>query len=175
MGVFFIFSNLAKQLSVSFNIAQILAIKRDIYSYGYISFFSDPLFLLSLLLPQFAPTYHDYVLYNNGADNGVNDGTKYRSRTFVPTGPEMDNARKNKHDLLDEIQLSSLPKSGTDLLGSSSVIPNQVDLEAIKSSLLKESAANASQPYDLSVLVDTDLSNNYPAEVPAVVIDSSKQ
>ncbi|XP_078149335.1 organic solute transporter ostalpha protein (DUF300) isoform X1 [Carex rostrata] len=124
---------------------------------------------------QFAPTYHDYVLYNNGADNGANDGTKYRSRTFVPTGPEMDNARKNKNDLLDEIQLSSLPKSGTDLIGSSSVIPNQVDLEAIKSSLLKESAANASQPYDLSVLVDTDLSNNYPAEVPAVVVDSSKQ
>lgn len=87
----------------------------------------------------------------------------------------MDNARKNKPDLLDEIQLSGVPKSGADLIGPSSTAPNQVDLEAIKSSLLKESAANASRPYDLSVLVDTDLSNNYPAEVPAVVIDLRKQ
>jgi hypothetical protein len=87
----------------------------------------------------------------------------------------MDNARKSKPDLLDEIQLSSVPKSRADLIGVSSGVPNQVDLEAIKSSLLKESVANASRPYDLSVLVDTDLSNNYPAKVPAVVVDSSKQ
>ncbi|KAJ3669328.1 hypothetical protein LUZ60_011278 [Juncus effusus] len=127
---------------------------------------------------QFAPTYHDYVLYNNESDsNGA--ATKYRSRTFVPTGPEMDNARKSKPDSLgslEELQLSTLPTSGTNTTSSSS----QVDLEAIKSSLLKENLANQSQPYDLSSLIDTDLSNannNYPNEVPAVdvEIDLSKQ
>jgi hypothetical protein len=164
MGMFIVFfSTLAqKQLSVSLNIAG-LYVMRFLISFIYCHYF------------QFAPTYHDYVLYNNGTDNGTNDVTKYRSRTFVPTGPEMDIARKSKPDLLDEIQLSSVPKSDADLISVSSAAPNQVDLEAIKSSLLKESAANASRPYDLSVLVDTDLSNNYPTEVPAVVIDLSKQ
>ncbi|XP_073106819.1 uncharacterized protein [Elaeis guineensis] len=117
---------------------------------------------------QFAPTYHDYVLYSsNEGDEGAR---KYRSRTFVPTGQEMDAVRKNKHmygGRLDEIQLSSVSTSGTNSPVISSTSPDQTDLEAIKSSLLKESAASASQPYDLSVLIDTDLSN-YPAKVPAV-------
>jgi hypothetical protein len=43
---------------------------------------------------QFAPTYHDYVLYNHTEGD---DGTrKYRSCIFVPTGQEMDAVRKNK-------------------------------------------------------------------------------
>lgn len=33
---------------------------------------------------QFAPTYHDYTLYNH--NDGKEGATKYRSRTFVPTG-----------------------------------------------------------------------------------------
>ncbi|KAK9093555.1 hypothetical protein Syun_028466 [Stephania yunnanensis] len=37
---------------------------------------------------QFAPTYHDYVLYNH--TEGDDGEIKYRSRTFVPTGLEMD-------------------------------------------------------------------------------------
>ncbi|EHA8589792.1 transmembrane protein [Cocos nucifera] len=123
---------------------------------------------------QFAPTYHDYVLYSsNEGDEGAR---KYRSRTFVPTGQEMDAVRKNKHmygGRLDEIQLSSVSSSGTNSPVISSTSPHQTDLEAIKSSLLKESAASASQPYDLSVLIDTDLSN-YPAKVPAVD-DSNKR
>lgn len=123
---------------------------------------------------QFAPTYHDYVLYSsNEGDEGAR---KYRSRTFVPTGQEMDAVRKNKHmygGRLDEIQLSSVSTSGTNSPVISSTSPDQTDLEAIKSSLLKESAASASQPYDLSVLIDADLSN-YPAKVPAVD-DSNKR
>ncbi|EPS63594.1 hypothetical protein M569_11188, partial [Genlisea aurea] len=45
---------------------------------------------------QFAPTYHDYVLYNHGdsSDDG-GAAVKYRSRTFVPTGAEMDSVRKS--------------------------------------------------------------------------------
>ncbi|CAL9046164.1 unnamed protein product [Musa banksii] len=122
---------------------------------------------------QFAPTYHDYVLYNNNeSDEGA---TKYRSRTFVPTGQEMDTVRKNKHAYagkLDDIQLSSVSTSGSSSPVISNTLQVQADLEAIKSSLLKESATASAQPYDLSVLADTDLSN-YPAEVPAVD-DSNK-
>lgn len=122
---------------------------------------------------QFAPTYHDYVLYNsNEGDEGAR---KYRSRTFVPTGQEMDAVRRNKHmygGRLDEIQLSSVSTSGSNSPVISSTSKDQTDLEAIKSSLLKESAASAAQPYDLSMLIDTEISN-YPAKVPAVD-DSNK-
>lgn len=112
---------------------------------------------------QFAPTYHDYVLYNN--NDGDEGATKYRSRTFVPTGQEMDAVRKNKFPSgfrHDEIQLSSLSASGT----NSHAISERQDYEAIKSSLLKESNSNSAQPYDLSVLIDTDITS-YPAKVAA--------
>lgn len=63
---------------------------------------------------QFAPTYHDYVLYNHtDCDEGA---TKYRTRTFVPTGQEMDMVRKNKHMLgikIEDLRLSS-GSPGTD-------------------------------------------------------------
>lgn len=117
-------------------------------------------------MTQFAPTYHDYVLYNNG--EGDDGARKYRSRTFVPTGQEMDAVRRNKHvctGRADNAELSNIPLSSTS--------PNQSDREAIKSSLLKENAAASARPYDLSILSDIDLSK-YPAEVPAVA-DSSKQ
>ena len=67
-----------------------------------------------VLFLQFAPTYHDYVLYNH--NEGDEGRRKFRSRTFVPTDPEMDAVRKNKHMLgnkLDDIQLSSVSSSGT--------------------------------------------------------------
>lgn len=41
---------------------------------------------------QFAPTYHDYVLYSNDTETAPK---RYRTRTFVPTGQEMENARKS--------------------------------------------------------------------------------
>lgn len=41
---------------------------------------------------QFAPTYHDYVLYSNDSEAAPK---RYRTRTFVPTGQEMENARKS--------------------------------------------------------------------------------
>ncbi|KAG6513018.1 transmembrane protein 184A-like [Zingiber officinale] len=117
---------------------------------------------------QFAPTYHDYTLYNH--NDGEEGATKYRSRTFVPTGQEMDAVRKNKQmyaGKLDEVQLSSVSTSSSSSPVKSSTRASQPDLEAIKSYLLKESNASSAQPYDLSVLVGTDLMN-YPAKVPAV-------
>ncbi|CAI5476973.1 unnamed protein product [Closterium sp. Yama58-4] len=40
---------------------------------------------------QFAPTYHDYVLYSDGSQDKPQH---YRTRTFVPAGKEMENARR---------------------------------------------------------------------------------
>ncbi|KAL5700462.1 hypothetical protein ACHQM5_025901 [Ranunculus cassubicifolius] len=115
---------------------------------------------------QFAPTYHDYVLYNHSSEG--EDGTrKYRSRTFVPTGQEMDTVRRNKlaGNKMDELQLSSNSSSST---GSTPTNPsaNNTDPEAMKSSLLIDYSSSVTQAYDLS-LVDMDLSS-YPAKVPAV-------
>ncbi|KAK4402063.1 Transmembrane proteinA [Sesamum angolense] len=91
--------------------------------------------LYAFSLQRFAPTYHDYVLYNHGEGD---DGTrKYRARTFVPTGPEMDAVRRNKHmfgNKSDDMQSSSL-----------------------------SSSVGVSVPYDLS-LIDIDLSR-YPTKV----------
>lgn len=122
---------------------------------------------------QFAPTYHDYVLYNN--TEGDEGARKYRSRTFVPTGQEMDAVRRNKHlfgGKLEEVQLSSVSSSGSSSPAISNSVQDQTDLEAIKSSLLKEASATSARPYDLSLLIDIDMSK-YPAEVPAA--DPSKQ
>ncbi|CAL9185950.1 uncharacterized protein LOC103978899 [Musa acuminata AAA Group] len=124
---------------------------------------------------QFAPTYHDYVLYNN--NEGDEGARKYRSRTFVPTGQEMDAVRKNKHmypGKLDDTRLSSVSTSNSGSPVIANRLQDQVDLEAIKSSLLKDSSAASARPYDFSVLAATDLSN-YPAKVPPAVDDSSKR
>ncbi|KAF9621571.1 hypothetical protein IFM89_022925 [Coptis chinensis] len=114
---------------------------------------------------QFAPTYHDYVLYNH---NEGDDGTrKYRSRTFVPTGQEMDTVRKNKLVIgtrIDEIQLSN-SSSSTSTPKNPSTAQDYIDPEAMKSSLLMDYSNSFAQPYDIS-LVDMDLSS-YPAKVPA--------
>lgn len=111
---------------------------------------------------QFAPTYHDYVLYNHGeGDEGTR---KYRSRTFVPTGPEMDAVRRNKHmfgNKMDEVQLSNLSSSATSTPKVSTTAPNS---ETVKSSLLVNVSDSSSVPYDMSV-INLDLSN-YPPKVP---------
>lgn len=114
---------------------------------------------------QFAPTYHDYVLYNHG--EGDEGARKYRARTFVPTGPEMDTVRRNKHifgNKLDDVQLSNLSSSvGT--TQNSGGNQETMKSEAMNSSLLKDASNSVSLPYDLS-LIDIDISN-YPTKVPA--------
>ncbi|KAE9611888.1 hypothetical protein Lal_00048921 [Lupinus albus] len=112
---------------------------------------------------QFAPTYHDYVLYNHG--EGEEGTRKYRSRTFVPTGPEMDTVRRNKHmfgNKVDEIQLSG-PNSGTP--SNSSPISDAKRSSEIKSSLLLDMSSSVSVPYDMT-LIDLH-APSYPEKVPA--------
>ncbi|XP_011039066.1 PREDICTED: transmembrane protein 184B-like [Populus euphratica] len=114
---------------------------------------------------QFAPTYHDYVLYNH--TEGDEGTRKYRSRTFVPTGHEMDAVRKNKlvfGNKIDEIQLSSHSSSATSTPKNDTVL-NSAHSDAMKSSLLMDSSNSVSAPYDMS-LIDMDFSN-YPAKVAA--------
>ncbi len=115
---------------------------------------------------QFAPTYHDYVLYNhNEGDEGTR---KYRSRTFVPTGPEMESVRKNKHmfgNKLDDIQLSSLSSSSTSTPKNPDSVTDSLQADVMKSSLLLDTSNSLSVPYDMS-LIELDMST-YPSKVPA--------
>ncbi|XP_015865944.3 uncharacterized protein LOC107403553 [Ziziphus jujuba] len=119
---------------------------------------------------QFAPTYHDYVLYNhNEGDEGTR---KYRSRTFVPTGPEMDAVRKNKFTLgnkIDDIQLSSFSSSNSSSPKHTATIPDSAHLDVMKSSLLVDTSASLDVSYDMS-LIDLDMSS-YPAKVPSAKED----
>ncbi|KAI5586988.1 hypothetical protein BDE02_05G000400 [Populus trichocarpa] len=113
---------------------------------------------------QFAPTYHDYVLYNHTEGD---DGTrKYRSCIFVPTGQEMDAVRKNKlmfGNKMDE--LSSHFSSATSTPKNDSSVPHPAHFDAMKSSHLMGVSDSLSSPYDMS-LIDMDFSN-YPAKVAA--------
>lgn len=43
---------------------------------------------------QFAPTYHDYILYSDGG--GQEGAQRYRTRTFVPRGQESGTLRKHQ-------------------------------------------------------------------------------
>ncbi|KAK4748769.1 hypothetical protein SAY87_015355 [Trapa incisa] len=113
---------------------------------------------------QFAPTYHDYVLYNHG--EGDEGARKYRSRTFVPTGPEMDAVRRNKPVFgtkMNEVQLSSPSSSATSTPKASTTAPSS---EAMKSSFLVDASNSSSVPYDMSV-ISLDMGNHPPKIPPA--------
>ncbi|XP_031497778.1 uncharacterized protein LOC116262488 [Nymphaea colorata] len=117
---------------------------------------------------QFAPTYHDYVLYKNEGDEGA---TKYRSRTFVPTGHEMDAVRRNKNifgnNKIDDIQLCSISSSEADTPEELAATQKKsIDPETVKSLSLLDSSSSYVEPYDLA-LIDLDLTS-FPSEVPAV-------
>ncbi|KAL3843603.1 hypothetical protein ACJIZ3_001006 [Penstemon smallii] len=116
---------------------------------------------------QFAPTYHDYVLYNH-SDGDEGGARKYRARTFVPTGQEMDQVRRNKHiftNKLDDIQLSSLSSSGSSTPHNSGAAQDPVKSEAVNTSLLMDVSITSSVPYDLN-LIDIDMSS-YQGKVPS--------
>ncbi|KAG5548890.1 hypothetical protein RHGRI_014299 [Rhododendron griersonianum] len=117
---------------------------------------------------QFAPTYHDYVLYNNNSD-GEEGQKKYRSRTFVPTGSEMDTVRNNKHTVsnkLDEVQLSSLSSSGSSTPQHSGPANDSKNAEAMNSSLLMDVSNSDSVPHNITTLIDIDMSS-YSPKVPS--------
>ncbi|GAA0186186.1 transporter [Lithospermum erythrorhizon] len=107
---------------------------------------------------QFAPTYHDYVLYNH--NDGEEGAIKYRARTFVPTGPEMDAARRHKimpGNKLDDIQLSPSISSGSRTPRHLGAGQDTAKLEAMNSSLLMNASNTGTAPYDMS-LIDLDMS-----------------
>jgi hypothetical protein len=120
-----------------------------------------------IVLLQFAPTYHDYVLYNH--QDGGDEGTKkYRSRTFVPTGQEMDAMRKNKPvyaNKIDGVSVSSSLSSEASSPKSSSVTSDPARSDAVKSSLLVDASDSLETMYDMS-LIDIDLSS-FPSNVPS--------
>lgn len=120
---------------------------------------------------QFAPTYHEYVLHN--MSEGEESAKKYRSRTFVPTGQEMESVRRNRHHSMHQQQQPSSNSSISSSGSSTPQAPPQTDLETMGSSLLEEVSLSAAQPYDLSLLIDAGgTPPAYPASVPAVITDS---
>ncbi|XP_057837592.2 uncharacterized protein LOC131047827 isoform X1 [Cryptomeria japonica] len=114
---------------------------------------------------QFAPTYHDYVLYSNEGEEGTR---KYRARTFVPTGQEMDTVRKNrkifgtgKTDDLYSVGVASADCASPRVVevGHKSV----KDPESMKSSLLFDPTNNFSKPYDIMSL-ESSVNERNPSE-----------
>ncbi|MED6131046.1 hypothetical protein PIB30_116814 [Stylosanthes scabra] len=109
---------------------------------------------------QFAPTYHDYVLYNHDGDEGPR---KYRSRTFVPIGPEMESVRRNKPNIAnksDDARLSSF-SSESNSPKNSGANNGASNSGAGKSSLLVDTSNSVSVPYDFT-LIDLD-GPSYPS------------
>ncbi|CAM6124832.1 unnamed protein product [Calypogeia fissa] len=104
---------------------------------------------------QFAPTYHNYVLYSDGSQEAP---TQYRARTFVKTGEEMETFRNNKSPgqtstKLDEAAYSSgisSSEGGSPPVGNSSKTGKKPS-ESMETSLLSNTSAFASG-YDLSPL-----------------------
>jgi hypothetical protein len=86
----------------------------------------------------------------------------------VPTGPEMESVRRNKHifgNKLDDIQLSSLSSSSTSTPKNPDSVTDYSQPDAMRSSLLVDATNSLSVPYDMS-LIDLDMSG-YSSKVPA--------
>ncbi|KAL6560646.1 hypothetical protein OROGR_004205 [Orobanche gracilis] len=118
---------------------------------------------------QFAPTYHDYVLYNP-SDSSDDGSRKYRARTFVPTGSEMGAVRKNKNmfgNKLEDIQLASLSDSSSSSPENSGSINDSVKSDVVDALSFIHGSDNTyvSGPCDDSI-IDIDMSR-YPDKVPA--------
>lgn len=85
----------------------------------------------------------------------------------MPTGPEMDTVRRNKHmfgNKLDDIQLSTISSSSSSTPNHPEVL-EPTNSDAMKSSLLLDASNSLSTPYDMS-LIDLDMSS-YPSKVAA--------
>ncbi|XP_078444609.1 uncharacterized protein LOC144713792 [Wolffia australiana] len=108
---------------------------------------------------QFAPTYHEYVLHN--MSEGEESARKYRSRTFVPTGQEMESVRRNRHPGQPVLSASS------SLSTSGSNTPHRA--ESMSSSLVVDASSSAAQPYDLSILLDLSGPGAAPSASPTHV------
>ena len=99
---------------------------------------------------QFAPTYHEYVLYSN---EGEDEPTKYSPGSIVPSG--------------QDIQLVEISVVDAKVPVSSSLLSHDTNLaEAMPAQVMEEAVTSAKQ-YDLSNLLNVDLSD-YPSEVNAI-------
>ncbi|CAM8891648.1 unnamed protein product [Rhodiola kirilowii] len=109
---------------------------------------------------QFAPTYHDYVMYNHGEGN--EEDIKQQSSTLPPAGQEM-------NIVVDSSILQSIksPSQGSNNLHLNKNSRIEYDLhppEGRKSSLLLDSSNQSTLPYDFS-LTDIELSSKVPSVV----------
>lgn len=112
------------------------------------------------------------MLYNH-TDGGEEGTRKYRARTFVPTGQEMDAVRKNKHmfgNKIDGVSLSSHSSSGTSTPKNPDATSDPARPETMKSSLLVDASNSGSGMYDMS-LIDIDISS-YPSKVPSANVSA---
>ncbi|KAL6639596.1 hypothetical protein ACP70R_023326 [Stipagrostis hirtigluma subsp. patula] len=100
---------------------------------------------------QFAPTYHEYVLYSN---EGEDEPTKYSASTVVPTG--------------EHIELAEVTVVSSKAPVVSSFLLNEADhTETMHSQVMELKTTPSEEPYDLSNLLNVEVSD-YPAEVPAI-------
>eukprot|EP00249_Psilotum_nudum_P022163 c28398_g1_i5 orf=883-2325(+) len=114
---------------------------------------------------QFAPTYHDYVLYSDGSQETFQ---KYRVRTFVPTGQEMETLRKHKHMFgagkVDDAHSSGFTSSsGGSPANQGAGKKATKETELVENPLLFDPHNPFSQVYDMSPL---DAPSSKPALPP---------
>lgn len=95
---------------------------------------------------QFAPTYHDYVLYSDGSQEVP---TKYRVRTFVPTGQEMETLRKHKQ-MFGAGKLDDTYTSGTSSADPENHAAEAKGRDAMQNPLLFDPHNPFSTVYDMS-------------------------
>nr|CAB3452482.1 unnamed protein product [Digitaria exilis] len=98
---------------------------------------------------QFAPTYHEYVLYSNEKED---EPTKYSPSTIVPTGEHI-------VELVEVTVVSSKAPAISSLLLK----------EADQAETMEVKTAASAEPYELSNFLNVDLSD-YPTEVPAIPV-----
>jgi hypothetical protein len=109
--------------------------------------------LLSLIDPfslQFAPTYHEYVLYSNEGDY---EPTKYSPGSIVLSG--------------QDIQLVEISVLDAKVPVSSSLLSSDADLAETMPCQVVEEAVTSAEQYNLLNLLNVDLSD-HPSEVPAI-------
>ncbi|NP_001141528.2 uncharacterized protein LOC100273640 [Zea mays] len=101
---------------------------------------------------QFAPTYHEYVLYSN---EGEDEPTKYSPSTMVPTGEHI-------------VELAEVTVVNSKAPGMSRFLMYEPDqAETMPSQVMEANRTASAEPYDLSSFLNVELSD-HPDEVPAI-------
>lgn len=101
---------------------------------------------------QFAPTYHEYVLYSNEEEE---EPTKYSPRTIVPTEEHI-------------VELAEVTVVSSKAPEISSLVLNKADQrDTMPTQSMQVKTAASAEPYELTNFLNVDLSD-YPAEVPAI-------